>query len=425
MLRVTLKTPITGEQLFEELNRIFRSDPAICELGFLMSIVDNEEYAKKNEIKSPFDSAFLLYEHKLGLCFSYIPALYGYVHSLFAELRQQPTPQSGSLEAKRAIEVSRAIVLINADNYSCWNYRKRLINEGIISEENEIEFMNFLFTKHMKSSEAWSHRRWVINRLIQKYRQQQQQSQQQQQQQPQQSERQRLIQVPNENMTTRVPNWLDSELTVCSALSASYPRNYMSWTHRLWLFQQFATLIMSQEQAFARQWTTAHPSDYSGYHYLFHLLIAESSGVSQQPPRQRPEEICLKEELRRVEEQLRVYYAEHESLWNFRRALLYVLITRLLESEQSQRKERLHEYETYLNSLLQWPLSDCTEATSRRLAVRSDMWTCLRLLSFMKCQPQSETTATPLVIKIRQLFWERKRQLSEFEPHQNIDIFIE
>lgn len=108
-----------------------------------MTITDNPEYAQKNEIKTAFSSAFFLYEHKLGLCFWNIPTLYAYTHSLFIKLLQQPIPQAGSAgiisfhflinviklsmmfvqEATRAVEISRVLVLINADNYTGWNYR--------------------------------------------------------------------------------------------------------------------------------------------------------------------------------------------------------------------------------------------------------------------------------------------------------------
>jgi hypothetical protein len=42
--------------------------------------------------------------------------------------------------------------------------RKRLIEGGVITEEDEIKFMNFLFTRHKKSHEAWSHR--YVNKLF-------------------------------------------------------------------------------------------------------------------------------------------------------------------------------------------------------------------------------------------------------------------
>lgn len=59
---------------------------------------------------------------------------------------------------KELIQLTRGILLINSDSYSTLNIRKKLIQCDWILPEEEIEFLNLLFTKHPKSVESWSHR---------------------------------------------------------------------------------------------------------------------------------------------------------------------------------------------------------------------------------------------------------------------------
>jgi hypothetical protein len=87
-------------------------------------------------------------------------------------------------------DLSRVVLLINADNYTAWNVRKRLITEAHSSIEQEYKYVwlaarprtmmlrgreshhdcgnrlvNLVMSKHPKSGETWAHRRWLIHHL--------------------------------------------------------------------------------------------------------------------------------------------------------------------------------------------------------------------------------------------------------------------
>lgn len=62
------------------------------------------------------------------------------------------------------------MLLVNADHYTAWNIRKHLLRTGHAYEADwnlkaEMRLLNLIFSKHPKSGEAWSHRRWVLNQL--------------------------------------------------------------------------------------------------------------------------------------------------------------------------------------------------------------------------------------------------------------------
>jgi protein prenyltransferase alpha subunit repeat containing protein 1 len=52
--------------------------------------------------------------------------------------------------------------MINADHYTAWNIRKRLIISQIVTAQEEWDLIDLIFTKHPKSSEAWAHRYFGI-----------------------------------------------------------------------------------------------------------------------------------------------------------------------------------------------------------------------------------------------------------------------
>jgi hypothetical protein len=70
----------------------------------------------------------------------------------------------------------------------------------------EMRFLNLLLTKHPKSGEVWSHRRWILNRWKER------------------------------------GNSLDSiwnqDVEICKRVSVIYPKNYHAWNHRAWILKQ-------------------------------------------------------------------------------------------------------------------------------------------------------------------------------------------
>ena len=131
-------------------------------------------------------------------------------------------------------------LLINAENYSYWNFRKTQILEASLSTSRELAFLDLIFSKHPKSGEAWNHRRWVLAQH------------------------------------TLSPTGLQHELDIALKAAERYPRNYYAWTFRRYLsshanfqFPHAHLAELQQLQTFVRR----HVGDYSVCHYRQQLLL--------------------------------------------------------------------------------------------------------------------------------------------------------
>lgn len=201
-----------------------------------------------------------------------------------------------------------------------------------------------VLTRKTKSNEAFTYRRWLINRITTK-----------------------LL----KNGVTPPLRLLEGELAVCSLTADNTPNNYHSWTHRQWCMSKLGNYfpdIFLQELAFSEKWITQHVSENSGYHYrqflidksrtwenvpfltqYFEMILTQLNIVNDgefvqvftfllgNPSKNKPIEdvskcmnhvVLLLYELIVVIESIDKVYVEHESLWLHRR---YV-IQRLLET---------------------------------------------------------------------------------------------
>ncbi|KNC53881.1 uncharacterized protein AMSG_09839 [Thecamonas trahens ATCC 50062] len=95
-----------------------------------------------------------------------------------------------------AVLASMVAVVINADNATAWNVRRRLISAGVLKRDVEVtDVLDMVFRKHPKSSEAWAYRWWLVKELL-------------------------------EDDDARV-----AELGACLTYADLYPRNYYCWSH--------------------------------------------------------------------------------------------------------------------------------------------------------------------------------------------------
>jgi len=148
--------------------------------------------------------------------------------------------------AKAMLNVTRNLVIINADYASSWNERKRLVLSGYQSARDELKFLDFVFTKHVKSAEGWEHRRWVVRQCF----------------------REAAAAHVNPDVIVR------HELRICAKVAQTYSRNYYSWTHRLFVLKETDSKeILESELAFSTKWVNEHAPDHSGWHYRQQVLI--------------------------------------------------------------------------------------------------------------------------------------------------------
>jgi hypothetical protein len=98
------------------------------------------------------DAGVFLRQSKLGLSYPFIVALYKEASTQFTHLRRS------AIVSTEMHFVTRALMLVNADNYSVHNVRRQLLVAGVLSLQSEVKLLDLVFTKHPKSGESWSQR---------------------------------------------------------------------------------------------------------------------------------------------------------------------------------------------------------------------------------------------------------------------------
>ncbi|CEO96783.1 hypothetical protein PBRA_005387 [Plasmodiophora brassicae] len=264
------------EALFAQLNGAFDSDPLMDELGLVLSAAPTEFGDTSGDVGAGGESGaadggppFYHNHHKLGIAFYAIPILMRYVSRLFNDMRRRLLDEPGApVDAILMHQVTRALLLVNADHYTAWAQRRRLITRSVVDEADELRLVNLIFSKHPKSGEAWAHRRWLLGRLG--------------------------------------PAYFDAELASCDRFCDVYPRNYYAWTHRRWITDQMSDVGALLERS--RQWIAVHVSDFSALHHRETLLV-------------RVADLALLDDEFDTAHRLCRLYPGHESLWQFLRFL--------------------------------------------------------------------------------------------------------
>jgi hypothetical protein len=209
--------------LYDAINKVFEIDPQVAELGLLLlpepsnlqsitsidSLLNTEILPSLSLEKKHETSAVILKDHKLAIAFWSIPLFYSHAYQLFL---------SSSQDENVLLQSTRAMLLINADCYTAWNRRKRVILSRVNSNEfddlvkAELNLLNLIGTKHPKSGEMWHHRFWVIKNCILKFAKT--------------MDSQFVLQL------------LNTEMQFSERMAAIYPRNYYSWTNRNLLLKE-------------------------------------------------------------------------------------------------------------------------------------------------------------------------------------------
>lgn len=247
----------TAESMAEvvaDIDAAFASDPAIDELGVLMTA------APPN---------LVLIEHKLGLSYEILKPLFSYTltefYALSREAKRADKNIFNSVIADKLLRLTRAALLVKGDMPMLYNLRKTVLleNHSTSSVGAELAFLGVLFTKHPKSPSSWHHRRWCLKELY--------------------SCRQRESGKAFPDFETQIELSaidLDTELNICTKMSESYPKNYYSWMHRLWLLQFLNISGLESELIFTRTWLLSHMSDHSAANHRQQVIIKLNSLIS-------------------------------------------------------------------------------------------------------------------------------------------------
>lgn len=111
---------------------------------------------------------------------------------------------------KRVIESSACLMIFCPDTFMAVNARKRLVQEGYLSAEEETRFLDTVLTfpRNCKSSGAWHHRKWLLCFMYKDHRT-----------------------VPLD------PLVVEGQLKICQDAAERYPKCYYAWTMRHWLVE--------------------------------------------------------------------------------------------------------------------------------------------------------------------------------------------
>jgi len=317
-----------SEKILRSIENIVKSDPDLEDFTIIPTEANTQN-------KTPV----LYEEHHLGLeswCIKYV---YQYICSELFNVRKS-LAQLKMVRSKRENlnYLLMGGLFINPDVATFWNMRRELLEVDTLNYEQELKFSKLVLTRKSKSNEAFSYRRWLLKRIIEKM---------------------------SKNRVVLPFNLLENELNVCLITANSVQNNYHAWTHRIWCMEQFVLYypnIVTRELEFSKEWIGQHVSENTGYHYrqfiidlfkgcqniplhteYFNEVIKQlnilNDGEAVQliyyllgtSTRNRPDDylpqlinylVLLLYELLVVIENINWTFKEHESLWLHRRYVL-------------------------------------------------------------------------------------------------------
>ncbi|XP_038078251.1 protein prenyltransferase alpha subunit repeat-containing protein 1-like [Patiria miniata] len=332
-----------AERILSDLCGVLRREKNISEFGFVYC-------PEPLYNKSPIISI----DGNLGIETWSIKPLYFHAYSQLFHHRHRPH------DLKRVSDCSMAVLLLNPECLSAWNLRKQLILNKYLKSEDELNLARLILSKHPKSPETFSQRRWLLQQLCPVIRRRkdtisQSESKDDNPTAMDPNAARRLQEQLEENAARQPPvedetlmRLVRAEMDVCALAAGRYPSNYNAWSHRIWVVEHLAgspPQFVRSELAATKPWVSAHISDHSGFHYR-QFLLGALTGLPQptRPPSPGsgvgsrvgsrvgsdagwPGGLVL-EELQLILE-LVTSYPGHEAVWYHRRFVIYLWKTLL------------------------------------------------------------------------------------------------
>ncbi|KAI8322275.1 hypothetical protein GQ54DRAFT_297502 [Martensiomyces pterosporus] len=256
---------------------------------------------------------FMIKEGCLGVPTKVVPAI---LRSAWRWVLEHSGIESGSqvrdvATNQQVCTLTRCILALNPDHHSAWNWRKRLLRDGVCTHEDEMRMLDLFVTykRHCKASLVWHHRRWILETFV-------------------------FSSLSRESVpetSRRLATLWKAESALCYECCERYPRNYHCWVYRWWCYQQVRRLIDTStadteqhtherhpddaELESVSEWVGRHPADYAALHY--HHLLAEF--VCQDPFDVQRLTAIAQTELASTTSMLAGLYTSYESIWYHRR----------------------------------------------------------------------------------------------------------
>lgn len=217
-----------AERILSDIDAVFRKDPKLKEFDIVPVTV--------NHNKSPV----IHVEHCLGLESWCVRHVYCYTYHRLMDARQLRSRREDPALLARLLS---GALLLNPDVTTFWNMRRDMLQASRLDMHRELHFTAVLLSRKPKCAEAFSHRKWVVRRLL-------------------------LAGADKDEL-------LEEELQVSQYAADHYPNNYHAWSHRIWCLTHIAPLDINcllKEWAASEVWLSSHVSDYSGMQYRQFLL---------------------------------------------------------------------------------------------------------------------------------------------------------
>eukprot|EP00299_Pterocystis_sp_00344_P017563 c8799_g1_i1.p1 GENE.c8799_g1_i1~~c8799_g1_i1.p1 ORF type:complete len:445 (-),score=125.30 c8799_g1_i1:31-1284(-) len=211
-----------GKEYIRTLDELFVANPDIDEAGFVFYQDDaGELFVENNKLAIAFSCTFEMYAAATDIIRT--------TNQVLHELGRVSANVRSKVIAN-AISATRALLLLNGDNYTAWAVRKFLLRTERLELSKEIKFIDLVQTKHPKSCEAWAHRQWVLSR------------------------------IPIQSID------LSREFQVSREAAEKHPKNYYAWTHSNLLIQKTDIDTLFAELRNTAEWLNLHVSDHAGLH---------------------------------------------------------------------------------------------------------------------------------------------------------------
>jgi protein prenyltransferase alpha subunit repeat containing protein 1 len=249
----------------------------------------------------------LLMQHKLAVAYWSLPLLLPSVGRDMMALAAVPNWWSDPASADRMLRLSRAMLLVVADNATAWNHRKRAIQHSGHCRLDELTFVNLVQSKHQKSQETWAHRRWLIAPLLvdgsaacac-----------------PHHKERRKVSTELSPTTPSPQEIW-EQELAATERAAILYRKNYNAWTHRMFVASHMPPVQLPELIKRARKHSRMNVSDHAAHHFRCviiqqhaHNLLRKGGLGSEQDA-----QLMVSQE-QAVTEELIVTFPGHQSLW--------------------------------------------------------------------------------------------------------------
>ncbi|XP_077229249.1 protein prenylyltransferase superfamily protein isoform X2 [Tasmannia lanceolata] len=149
---------------------------------------------------------------------------------------------------------SKALLMLSYDFGSAWNSRKLVVSrkQSFSLHMEELHFSSLILSYAPKSEHAWSHRRWVIKVVAERYQ--------------------------------NLPNILERESELVEKIAEQSKMNYRAWHHRCWLVSYMTRRQVLDELNQSRKWAELHIADNCCFHYRRRLMLRLLEDYLKQDP---------------------------------------------------------------------------------------------------------------------------------------------